>query len=513
MKKISFTYQKAGLLLLAFILLLLFAGAFTKPYVSGDGAEYLLMAEAFENHLTPAVTDHDIAEAAGNYFIQFPSEKISETGGFFKASNGGYYSYHFWGYSLLVTPFKILLNLLNGNELGAFYFCNAALFFGMLLFVFFRLKADEKRKFYFLLLIAFNPILFYMPWTHAEVFSYSFACAGLVLFFNRSYLGAVLLASIAAMQNQPLVFLGGMFYLFFCIEFFTEVPGKCKLKFTAEKIRRFIKPALLTACGFIPFFIPLGFYFVHYGTFSLIAKTSAGLSVDVSKILSLFFDLNFGMILFVPLLLLLFFPLAGYGFFKTPHKSILYLGILLVMAVFCSFQSNWNSGTAGINRYAVWMTPLLIYFVVFETAEFSSPVLRRVFSGGLLLSGAVTFWIVCAQGLFLCTQKYTEFTPLSKYVMGNFPALYNPQHEIFAERVTGLDGEPYLTSPPKIFCKGNSIKKILMNNDYIDAMKTTVAEADWGNFEKKLDLEQTGWYYINFSGSEVRKTSDENTDK
>lgn len=492
-------YIRYSRYVLAAILFCLICGSFITPYQSGDGQEYMLMTQAFQNHLSPNVTTEDIKKATAEYRCRFSSEDISDFRGFFESYDGKSYSYHFWLYSLFVLPFKLIIKFFQGNQLGAFYFCNVTMFLSALLYGYFKLRGEEYKQLIWLLLIGINPILFYITWTHAEVFTYSLTCISLIMFYKRNYKSAIFTVSVAAMQNQPIVFLGGLYFIDYCVDYFTVEKNKFKIRFTSEKVKLFIKPALITACSFIPFFIPLFFYYINYGTISLIASKSSQFALDWKKISSLFFDLNYGMMIYIPIALILFFVLFFYNFFVNWYRSLLYGIILFFITFICSLQRNWNPGIAGINRYSVWIVPILFYFILFEF-NFKKESLKRKLYGLLTVSTIVTGLLVMKDGFFVCNQGYLEYTPISRWVMENFPQLYNPQEEIFYERYVGAEGlmERDKDFYPSIISKGNFIKKIYLKNAQIEALKQLIAPECWDFVEKKLKLQEESWYYINF---------------
>lgn len=487
------------------IMLIVGAGAFVTPYRSGDGEEYMLMTEAFERHFSPDVTQEDIEQAGEDYnYSAFEDLEIEKAKGFFKAENGKYYSYHFWLYSLLAMPFKALIKAVGGNQLGAFYLLNSASFIVMLFISYIWLYAKPDRKLAWVVLVSLNPVLFYLTWTHTEMFSYCMVCISLVMFQRKGYKRAIFFACVSAMQNQPTVFLAGMYFIDYIFEFFTdkEQDNRKKFRITKQKLKKFAVQALISVICFVPFFVPFMFYQANFGVPSLILETSnSGISFE--KILSMFFDLNFGMVLYMPVLILLFVSFVIIMVFIRPRRTIMYTVTLLLMCMICSMQSNWNPDTAGMNRYAIWITPLMISFCVLETEYFDETSMKSLFLAVYAMSAGWTFFSVCSNGLLVCSQSYKEFTPTAISVMKNRPELYNPVQEIFYERFMGeekkMDGDPM----PKIIYNNDSIVKIFMNNSQKELMEKIIDKDYIDVFENRLETDKDGWYYLNFKKGEL----------
>lgn len=71
-----------------------------QPEMYGDGREYMLMTESFQNHFSPQLLKDDIVKATEDYKFEF--ELNRDDGeypfGFFTSNTDKTYSYHFWLY-------------------------------------------------------------------------------------------------------------------------------------------------------------------------------------------------------------------------------------------------------------------------------------------------------------------------------------------------------------------------------------------------------------------------------
>lgn len=59
------------------ILTLVFVGIIIVPESNGDGPEYMLMTEAFQNHFTPNILESDINSSVESYGITINKNEIS----------------------------------------------------------------------------------------------------------------------------------------------------------------------------------------------------------------------------------------------------------------------------------------------------------------------------------------------------------------------------------------------------------------------------------------------------
>jgi len=141
--------------------------AFSTPSLIGDGAEYLGMTISFFNHLTPDFRAEDIEmreEIGQKNGIDFPDTLVNH--GYVSSSNGEWYPFHFWGYSLINLPVFIILNKFGFNELRTFQITNSIILLIALWFIaLFSKFENEFQKGLFLAFCALSPALLYIKWS------------------------------------------------------------------------------------------------------------------------------------------------------------------------------------------------------------------------------------------------------------------------------------------------------------------------------------------------------------
>jgi hypothetical protein len=384
----------------------------TQPRIIGDGFEYLGMTISLSEHLTPNLTESDalIREkvAVDN---GLPSKDQSVHFGYFKANNEKMYSYHFWFYSLLSVPVYVILNILDLNVLNFFMITNALLIILAVGWTVFVKGVTPRIRVWMLASFLISPIWFYFTWSHPEIFSFVFVYIGLFELVRNRKKTASLLTGIASLQNPAIILIPAYIII-------SELIRERKLS----------KPVIFTGLSASIVILPYLWFYWHYHVFSIIAKVStSGFSLE--KTINLFLDPNMGLVFYIPVVLLTLL----YRVFSNDRAAQIWLVLLVMMAAVCSVQANWNSGMSFINRYGVWMIPVFIFALV----SFITKLSRNKFLMYGLFSWVITGLIVvyCYASPFY----FTEFNPLTKWIMAKVPGIYNPPSEVFVERSIGKE--------------------------------------------------------------------------
>ncbi len=403
-------------------LLVSYSSIIISPIIIGDGHEYLGMTVSIFNHLTPDLREEDIAlieQIENKNGINFGKDAAYL--GYFKSLGGAWYSYHFWTYSLFNLPVFAFLHYFNFNELMSFQITNSLLLLFSLFIILRITNLTHSQKTWLFLFSALSPIIFYIRWTHPEVFSYSFVVIAVAFLLKKRYRLAVLASSLASLQNPSLLF-------------FTIYIILYGWKAANLHIREL---SLLSVCASISV-IPYIFYYLNYHVLSLIVSCGAANVSDISfdKIFSLFFDLNFGMLPYIPLLMFLsIIMLIASIARKKPAIPSLWL-VLIMMATMCSTSVNWNCGMMYINRYSVWMLPIIVLICIYEIPRFSAKNMNIY----LFASFVITLLIIGHLLYNYDCGNHIKFNFVSNEVLINTPGLYNPPYDVFAERALGREG-------------------------------------------------------------------------
>lgn len=466
--------------LIIFILLstiILTEMVFLKPHRYGDGNEYFLMLVSLNNHLSPDLQPTDITNSYTGEFNVF-GEKADPYWGYFKGRDNKWYSKHFGAYSLSGVPVKMILKLFKLNPGKAFQITNALLFILMLLGIHFFSKLEEGQKLFFMLLLTFSPALWFIHWTHPEIFILSFVTFSLIFLNLKSYDWAILFAGLASLQNQVLV----LFVLFLLVK--SAWSSRFKLK-------------TLVRCGPISLlvFLPNIFYLSSFGTFNPLNEAASLKNVSLFRVFELFFDLNIGLLPYLPLPLLFFLGIVLFQSYQ--HKGFVFelqiLLLMIAMGTVCSATDNWNHGTSGPSRYVIWMLPFLFFILIINLQTFW----KGIISKSLLLTALILqFYIVASNGIFIHEEDYLKHSPAAKFVLKRVPVLYNPSFEIFCERTLKRESE---CVNPTIYKHHNECRKALLTCEGLNTLQSRCHDTNKSIEDYcKTPGHQEQWFYVNY---------------
>ena len=459
----------------------------------GDAFEYLYMAQAVQNHLSPNITNLDIASlehALSQNDIPTPQHPYS---GFFPTSSGLQFSYHFWLYPLIVVPAKILLEGMGFNGLLAFQLTNALLFLVSIWSVGSLALLDQERKIALTAFFCINPALWYLQWWSPEIFSYSFAILSLVFGTRKQYHVAALFAAIAATQNPPLLFLAGYFVIFGVFTGWQKKPR--------EQLIHLVKSGV----SIFPAFLPYIFFLYFYQVPSLILGNESGWKlIHFQKFLDFFLDWNMGILPYMPILLFLFIFLIGQDILRRSYRNFIFAITILVSVLSTTQTHNWNSDCNGLMRYAVWMTPLIAFYIIQNIKM--SWIWRSAWWGSM----AFQLITIASFGGMVANISYTHMTPMAVLILDHYPQLYSPNQETFIERTHHAE----IPANFSLYRSGNgSVRKILADEErfkqFIDLKNIAYEVNDPSILDQAAaDLRNTdGLHYLNFSDQALRITN------
>jgi hypothetical protein len=407
----------------------------TPPYYGGDVAEYALETVALADHASPDIRLQDVDRTlqlapylAGpigllRQGMAAGDEKVYPA--FMRGHGGRVYSIHAPGYpALAVAPFK-LLEALGLPPFKAFQVVNYAAVFllGLALRRFFR--SGPKAMFGVALFLGCAGIL-YLDWTSPECLSAACLLAGLLFFLTGAPLAGGLLGGAAGLQNPTIAF----FFVFapllkLQLDYRRDAPLAANLRalLTRANVLGLLAGAALYA-------LPPLFSLAIFGVPNVIAKyfTLPEL-VSWTRLVSFFFDLNQGMVLGIPGVLL---ALALWGWNRRGAVLTLALCLLFTLALMLPSLAvpNWNSGAAGVMRYAFWAAMPILLALLLRLREHTAWPAALV--AGLVL-------VQAASMVHASSYAYTRFSPLAKLALSHAPYWYHPEPEIFAERAGNND--------------------------------------------------------------------------
>lgn len=415
------------------LLAMLLAGMFatTAPQMRGDVVEYSLTTIAIASHGSPDIRLDDITRArvllpGMTDLFNLVESAIRDRDtklypAFARGREGKVYAIHFWGYpALAAVPFKVL-EAVGASPLKAFQAVNLAAMFILGLALQRMLRSPARALLGVGLFLLCGGAL-YASWSSPEALGAAALLAALALYTSGAPLVAALLAGLASQQNPTIVmFFGFAPLLHLLLDYDRRRSVGANLMHVLQ--RRYL---LAIGAGLAVFSLPILFNLYQFGVPNIIARLfSDPALISSARLFSFYFDLSQGMIIAIPGLVA---ALALWGWRDGRDVALLATACLftLALAVPALAVLNWNSGAAGVMRYAFWAAmPLLFVFLLR---------LARMEKWPALVLPALVL-VQSAAMLSARSYDYIEFSPLANWVMRHAPHLYHPEPEIFAERL------------------------------------------------------------------------------
>jgi hypothetical protein len=507
-------YKWLVLIAIGFLYMARSLNDFSRPFAEGDAQEYILTTEAICNHFTPDIRATDVisfkekfSKAYGweNYYNRETQDAqiinfqkgghwlLENAGGIYYSKGNKWYSQHFWFYSYLNAPLYKLFS--HKSPLRPFYVMNALMVIIMCYLLLFKTPFRPGVSILAALCFGFSAVYWYLGWEHTEILTMCLVGAGLVSFFNsRSFLSLLLIA-VASLQNQPLLALFGFLALIV-------------LKEKGFTLKNMIRVGCIGLICLLPPF----FYYINFEVTNIV-KAAGFLDtqyITFNRVSGFYFDFNQGMILTIPLILLcyIFFLLREYYEVIRTRRisdySIFIPFAIIIMSVSVSTMGNWNHGMAVINRYATWMSIIVMIQTFYLIHKYLSELKTLVLFNYL-------FCTQCFTTLY--HQQFNEFdwgsafnTPLAKWAYQYHPKLYNPDPVIFAGR---LRTELQESNSPIIYFKSRAPKKIMVHKNRIDDLRDFGVSRENIERIKKSISYNYGWGYVDMSKFKSQMSNEE----
>jgi hypothetical protein len=460
------------------------------PTLRGDIWEHWLIAESFDRHGTPDLRPGD-AEAVYVQAERFGFQPPAQPYAYAAAPDGRFYGVHFWAYAACAAPAKAYLRWVGSSELAWTGVANAGWFLMAVGVVLFGSSAPLRERFALVALAASGPAWKYINWPGSELFSWTFALIAVSSYRDRRYGRAGAAAGVAALQNPPIILLGGVAVLASLLD---------------RRLQAAVAASIGTAIGLIPY----AFFQYHFGRPNLIAAEFASLNnITWIRGWSQAADLSQGMLPYAPVLLV-----AGVVGairlleFREPRGLLLVAGTVAVAAG-TQVAHNWNSSCDGLQRYLVWMIPLVAGIAVSGIATLGSS--RR----WLWLLGAAALIVQSAligiYAKYKVEEGYLEHTRIARWVLEHCPAAYWAEHEVFVERTRHADNWPFSPSPfPVAYVREDgTVSKMLLNAASIEnvAVRFQVDPAYLAELKREADG-RGGLFYVHPPRGTVRDRQD-----
>lgn len=454
---------------------------------SGDFGEYVLTSEAISNHFTTDIQPSDAQSVVDKlkmkieyfygikYFVSTEAEANKNFSGIVKSKKEGFYTMHFWAYSYATVPAKLILHALHLNEYYCFAVTNMLLIILVIAYIFFISSLHNTIKLFTSLLFIFTGAMYYVSWMHPEVFTSAFLFLSLLTLYDKRFILSVLFASIASLQNPSIVFL-----LIFIASY--------NISIYRFNIKRLLILILIGSLSLLPFI----FSYYHFGSLSAVSGAIKYEYIELDRLHSTFFDLNQGMIVLIPLILVLIPIFIVKNLIK---KEITFFDLLPLVVIVISVptlaQANWNMGLTVISRYVYWLAVPLVFYI---SLQFQDSKLKHYLFCFIVIS-QIVYSIRVAKN-----DNYVHHKKLSRYLLTNYPSLYNPDSEIFGERT--LHHERITSSDSPIVYvtkKGNT--KLMVHKEKLKDLRLDTLTPNWQSEYIQNQLRNLSftrnWAYIN----------------
>jgi hypothetical protein len=408
----------------------------------------LVTATAFREHGSPAIRASDALVAARRYpevadralglADGLGAESATPAAGIRRSLSGSYFSDHFWLYALLATPFLALGALVSSSaafgfacvNVGAVLIANAYLG---------RAFATSRQRLQARLLLLACGTSFYLGWADPAV---PVAAALLIatLAATRAELGIGMIAAGFAAALSP----SAIVILVFVLAWWVRLRMWPDTSISGPPTKPELRPrdAWATVFGLGLAALPYWFFRAEFGVSHPGARDTHDLRLlEAGRFQSFFFDWNQGMVMGVPGLM---FALsiatyaALFGSARSERKELLsglfFTDLALTFFVMPALAlRDFNSESAVFQRAAyVRCMPLLgCLFALLPRLplRFERPIVIACATAQL----AVIAW----HGPTGAGSDHLRFTRLAEFALTHFPALYDPDPEIFRERTLG----------------------------------------------------------------------------
>lgn len=388
--------------------LLVAALADAPPQRIGDGAEYMAMLIQLRHERGPWIAEEDritLAQelAATPGFDTTPPATVVGPG-------GSREFYHFWLYPLVVLPFSWLSTAAGFTLNAAFTLANLALL-GLVIGA-----LATRREWAAAVLVCASPLLWWLDKAHAEVFLFA-TLAVAMLTVESSPVVALAAAGLATAQNPA----AGVVFATLAVVGLSSRPT-----------RRRLLPGLLLGTSLAA--LAPAYYWWRLGQWSPLASTVRPELPGLRALLTPVIDFNLGLMVYAPILVMV----AAVGVVSASWRTRLAVitacaGLLVVFA----WTGNVNhGGSPGVSRYALW---LLALFVPLLAAGSRWMVARAPRVLALLTILSVSLSTITFRPS-IGDRAGGSPSLLASWTWTHIPGADNPVPEVFAERVSGLDG-------------------------------------------------------------------------
>ncbi len=514
MLKKTYTYRAIVIVLIG-ILAIIRLSKEDPLYPNGDAVEYTITTEALYNHFTPDVRSADFDsfkkayckenswetnkkfayyDEVQKYIAQKNQKKLDYDYRFFTDKDGKQYSVHFFFYSLINIPSKIICSIIGFNPLFIYPLTNLVLLLITCILLFKYSPFDEFKTAAFIFLFFFSTNYWYLSWQHPEVATVCFSTLGLWLFLSKRYYWGLFLISLAALQNQPIAIV---------------VAGLSLYTLFTNGIN--IKNILRIGISTFIILVPSLFYYYHFGETNLI-KYQGALDynyVTANRIIGFFFDINQGAILAIPFVLISYLFLLIRKIVQLKEsKPILDIIIATSMiGTICISATiyDWNHGQSVVLRYVTYISAFILVHFFYLVMSLQKEIIKK----GIVYLSIITQIATIYYHATLTKYDWDTNTPkpLSNWFFENHPRWYNPDNVIFISRYFPELASKPEASPFYYMKEDGTITKLLIHKKYLNNLEQVGLSKNVIDSIGAILKYNNNWAYINVDYNFIAMTS------
>lgn len=419
-RRLSILFALAGLLVASI--------ADSTPRRVGDGLEYVAMTLNLSRGRAPALSPSEQQSLLSEITV-LPGFDRAAVDAPVPGRDGKGDFRHFWLYPLIASPFAMLTSWSGVHVNYAFAAVNLLLV-GALIWVLAGQGYLPAAA-----MLTGGPILWWIDKAHVEVFLFvTLACA--VLLIETWPAVALVAAGLAAAQNPA----AGV-VLLLC---FASVLAR-------GRVRGIPWLPAATALG-IAASAP-AYYLWHLGMWSPLSSTVRTDLPGVRAFMTPILDPNLGLLPYAPILAIA----ACMGVKDTSRRTRVTIAAasVLLLGVFALTGNVNHGGSPGMSRYALWILALCTPLVAAGCEAWRA---RHRVTWQAAVTLSIAFSIFAFRPA-LADRGGDSPNWLAKEIWTLWPAFDNPLPEVFAERVSGLDGSALVpagtTGCTKLLIAGN----------------------------------------------------------
>ncbi len=401
----------------------------------GDIAEYHGITESILKDGT--IYLGDISSFNIKTYLQ--AAYLNDPGYYVTGRDGERYPVHFIFYSILAIPIRLILKLIQLNELNTLRMTNLVIMTISTWYILKTFLPTTFKKSVLLLTLYLSPLIWFLFWPGPDVYYTVLLLVALFLFGAKRYIPAAIVLALSSWHSQPLVVLLAAALAYYGYTKMSVVKQQNETH-VGIALKALLIAAGVLALGFIPYLYNL-YAFGVLTPWTIFKDGWTQLNgfgmqnMSLWKLYEQFFDLNFGLLWYAPILVLFGTYAAIRGGF-TDHRKWLLLVAMIITCFFYQTNPAWHYGTAGFgpSRHILFAIPFLIYFMV----SYIQPKLSHYFILVLFVLSQLS--IMSFNGWLTPKLENTLVnSPLATYVLSNYPSYYSPTPEIFVDRTNHTD--------------------------------------------------------------------------